>query len=69
MDFFQGAFLELLVNSDLSFELKLVQKIAVNCLLEGRDVFTVMPTSFSKSVFFSCSLQQLNRRGFEKESI
>ena len=27
-----------MINSDLSFELKLEQKIAVNCLLEGKDV-------------------------------
>ena len=49
VDFAQGALLKLLVNSDLCFELKQVQKIAVNCLLEGRDVFAVMPTGFSKS--------------------
>ena len=41
-----------MINFDLSFELKLEQKIPVNCLLEGRDVLAVMPTSFGKSVFF-----------------
>ena len=49
VDYVQGAFLKLLVNSDLSFQLKQEQKIAVNCLLEGRDVFAVMPTGFGKS--------------------
>ena len=39
-------------GSDLSFELKQEQKIAVNCLLEGRDVFAVMPTGFGKSFIF-----------------
>ena len=53
--FVQGAFLKLSINSDLSFELKLEQKIAENCLLEGRDVFAVMPTSFGKR-FFSAVL-------------
>ena len=49
VDYVQGAFLKLSVNSDLSFELKQEQKIAVNCLLEGRDVFAAMPTGFGKS--------------------
>ena len=52
VDSVQGAFLELLINSDLSLELKLEQKIAVNCLLEGRDVSAVMPTGFGKGFFF-----------------
>ena len=51
VDFVQGAFLELLINSDLSFGLKLEQKIPVNHLLERRDVFTMMPTGFGKSFF------------------
>ena len=46
VDFVQGAFLKLFVYSDLSFALKQDQKIAVNCLLEGRDVFAVWPTDF-----------------------
>ena len=41
-----------MINFDLRFELKLEQKIPVNCLLEGRDVLAVMSTSFGKSVFF-----------------
>ena len=45
-----------MINSDLNFELKLEQKIPVKCLLEGRDVFAVMPTGFEKSFFFQpCS--------------
>ena len=51
-DFVQGAFLKLSVNSDSNFELKEEQKIAVSCLLEGRDVFAVMPTGFGKSFIF-----------------
>ena len=43
--------LKLSINSDLNFELKLEQKIAVNCLLEGRDVFAVMPSGFGKRLF------------------
>ena len=45
VDFVQGA-----INSDLSFQQKLEQKIPVNCLLEGRDVFAVIPTGLGKSV-------------------
>ena len=48
----QGAFLKLSFNSDSSFELKEEQKIAVNCLLEGRNVFAMIPTGFSKSFIF-----------------
>ena len=48
----QGAFLKLSVNSNLHFELKQEQRIAVNCLLEGRDVFALMPTGFGKSFIF-----------------
>ena len=40
------------VNSNLHFEQKQGQRIAVNCLLEGRDVFAVMPTGFGKSFIF-----------------
>ena len=64
-----------MINSDLSFKLKLKQKITVNCLLEGKDVFAVMPTGFGKSFSdeksFSAVLhmQWMNRRRFEKESI
>ena len=65
VDFVQGATLELLINSDLCFEQNLEQKIAENCLLEERDVFAVMPTSFGKSFFFffffNCSPQRSNR--------
>ena len=71
VDFAQGVFLEPLINSDLSFELKLKQKIPVNCLLEGRNVFAVMPTHFGKS-FFQALLHVTaieHGRRFEKESI
>ena len=53
--FVQGAFLKLSINFDLSFELKLEQKKAVNCLLDRRDVFAVMPTGFGQR-FFSAVL-------------
>ena len=56
VDFIQGAFFKLSVNSDLRFELKQEQRVAVNCLLEGRDVFAVMPTGFDKSFIFSAVL-------------
>ena len=52
VDYAQGVFLELSVNSDLSFKPKQEQKIAVNCLLEVRDVLTVTLTGFSKSFIF-----------------
>ena len=52
VDFVQGAFLKLSVNSDLSFELKQEQRIAVNCLMGRRDVFAVMPTGLGKSFIF-----------------
>ena len=52
VDYVQGAFLKLSGYSDLSFELKQELKIAVNCLLEGSDVFTVIPTGFGKSFIF-----------------
>ena len=52
----QGAFLKLSVNSNLHFEQKQGQRIAVNCLLEGRDVFAVMPTGFGKSFIFASLL-------------
>ncbi|XP_068735380.1 uncharacterized protein [Montipora capricornis] len=45
-------FFKLSVNSDSSFELKEEQKIAVNHLPEGRDVFAVIPTGFGKSFIF-----------------
>ena len=50
--FVKGAFLELSVNADSSFELKEEQKIAKNCLREGRNVFAVIPAGFGKSFIF-----------------
>jgi len=52
VDFVQGAFLKLSVNSNLSFELKQERRKAVNCSLEGRNVFAVMPSGFGKSFIF-----------------
>ena len=49
--FVKGAFLELSVNADSSFELKEEQKIAKNCLREGRNVFAVIPTGFRRFYF------------------
>ena len=54
VDFVRGVFLKLLVYCYLSFALKRDQKIAVNCLLEGRDIFAVWPTGFG--IIFSCLL-------------
>ena len=57
----QGAFLKLSVNCNLHFEQKQGQRIAVNCLLEGRDVFAVMPTGFGKSFIvqlFSTTIEE-----------
>ena len=51
VDFVQGAFFERLTDFDLSFELKLEQKIPVNFLLEVRDVLAVIPTGCGKSFF------------------
>ena len=50
--FVQGAFLKLSVNSVSSFKLKEEQKIAKNCLREGRSVFAVIPTGFGESFIF-----------------
>ena len=50
-----------MINSDLSFELKREQKIPVDRLLEGRDVFAMMPTGFGKSFFQPCSPHHSDR--------
>ena len=50
-----------MINSDLIFELKLEQKIPVNRLLEGRDVFAMMRTGFGKSFFQPCSPHHSDR--------
>ena len=55
-------FLELLIDSDLIFELKLEQKIPLNRLLEGRDVFAKMPTGFGKSFFQPCSITAIEQK-------
>ena len=48
------AFYKPSLTSQFSFKLKPGQKEAVNCLLEGKDVFTVISTGFRKS--FICQL-------------
>ena len=70
-----------MTDFDLSFELKLEQKIPMNCLLEVRDVFAVMPTGCGKSFFLAVTAkkntltatgqhpQRSNKRVFEKKSI
>ena len=57
VDFFQGALLEILIDSDLIFKIKLEQKIAANCLLEERDVFG---ESFFKRVRHVTAIEQKN---------
>ena len=48
----QDAFNKLSIESQPIIQLKPEQKEAVNCLLEGKDVFAVMPTGFGKSFIF-----------------
>ena len=52
VDYVQDACSKLSINSGFRFDLKPEQKDAVNCLLEGRDVFAVMPTGVGKSFIF-----------------
>ena len=52
VDYVHDAWSKLSINSGFRFDLKPEQKDAVNCLLEGRDVFAVMPTGVSKSFIF-----------------
>ena len=47
-----------MTDFDLSLELKLEQKIPVNCLLEVRDVFAVMPTGCGKSFFLAVTAKK-----------
>ena len=42
--------------------LKLEQKDAVNCLLEGRGVFALMPTGFGKSFIFQLFSMAIERK-------
>jgi superfamily II DNA helicase RecQ len=42
------------------FQLKTKQEQTVNCLLGGRDVFTVMPTGYGKSLVFQIFLMTMN---------
>ena len=53
-------------GSDLSFELKQEQKIAVNCLLEGRNVFAVMTTGFGKSFIFQLFSTAIEQKKISK---
>ena len=52
VDYVQDACSKLSINFGFRFDLKPEQKDAVNCLLEGRDVFAVMPTGVGKSFIF-----------------
>ena len=67
VDFGQGGFLKLLINSDSSFELKLEQKIVVNCLLEEWNVFAVMATGFGKSFSFQLFSTAIKQKIWEGE--
>ena len=52
VSFVQEAFCKLSIDSNHLVELKREQEQALNCLLEGRDVFTVIPTGYGKSFIF-----------------
>ena len=52
VDFVQDACSKFSINSGFRFDLKPEQRDAVNCLLEERDVFAVMPTVVVKSFIF-----------------
>ena len=47
--------------SDLGFVLKSEQKKAVESLLNGRDIFCVLPTGFGESLIFQLFVLEKNR--------
>ncbi len=51
--FVQEAFRKLLIESNYLLNLKREQEQAVNCLLEGRHVFVIMPISVAKVLYFN----------------
>ena len=64
VDFIQDACSKLSINSEFRFDVRPEQKDAVNCLLEGRDVFAVMPTGFGKSFLFQLFFGNRTEQGF-----
>ena len=51
---------KLKIESGHFFQLKREQELTVNCLLEGRNVFAVMPTGYGKSFVFQVFLKAMN---------
>ena len=51
---------KLKIESGHCFQLKREQELTVNCLLEGRNVFAVMPTGYGKSFVFQVFLKAMN---------
>lgn len=59
-NFVSAALEQLTVHAGHVFKLKLEQEHAINCLLEGRDVFAVMPTGYGKSAIFQLFVMAMN---------
>ena len=53
---------KLAIESGHVFQLKTEQEQTVDCLLEGRDVFAVMPTGYGKSLVFQVFVKAMNCR-------
>ena len=60
--FIREALDKLAIESSHVFQLKTEQEQTVDCLLEGRDVFAVMPTGYGKSLVFQVFVKAMNCR-------